>query len=54
MDILPFSATENEPLIVYPTIWLDTNYQNQDRSIQAGKEEIYTKCIPYLQEKYAD
>ncbi|CAH1394153.1 unnamed protein product [Nezara viridula] len=44
----------NQIVIVDPTIRFETNDQDQNLKIQAAKEKMYTKCIPFLKEKYRD
>ena len=52
-DIVAFKPKSKEAYIFDPTIRYETNNVNQDDEICKEKREIYEKCIPFLNEKYA-
>ena len=52
-DIVAFSTTSNIAYIIDPTIRFETNDIEQDKNISNEKEDIYKKCIPFYEEKYA-
>ena len=50
---LAFKQKYKEAYIFDPTIGYETNNINQGDEICKEKREIYEKCIPFLNEKYA-
>ena len=52
-DIVAFHPKLPNAYIIDPTIRYETSNSQQDDEIQKEKEEIYKKCIPFYEAKYA-
>lgn len=52
-DIVAFQPKSNKAFILDPTIRYEVNDIEQDKMICKEKADIYEKCIPFLNEKYA-
>ena len=53
-DIVAFHPKLPNAYIIDPTIRYETNNPHQDEEVQKEKAEIYEKCIPFYEEKYAN
>lgn len=53
-DIIAFHPKLPNAYIIDPTIRYETSNPHQDDEIQKEKAEIYEKCIPFYEEKYAN
>ncbi|KAG4076030.1 hypothetical protein HA402_014029 [Bradysia odoriphaga] len=53
-DIVAFHPKLPNAYIIDPTIRYETSNPQQDDETQKEKEEIYKKCIPFYEEKYAN
>lgn len=52
-DIIAFDPKSTKAYIIDPTIRYETSDIEQDKKICEEKQQIYEKCIPYYNEKYA-
>lgn len=53
-DIIAFQPNSKNAFIIDPTIRFESNDIGQDKSIRDEKNDIYSKCIPFYEEKYRD
>lgn len=53
-DIIAFQHNSTKAYIIDPTIRYETNDISQDQNIKDEKENIYSKCIPFYNEKYME
>lgn len=53
-DIIAFHPTTNDAYIIDPTIRYESSNEEQDKVVRQEKESIYSKCIPFYEEKYLE